>query len=140
VRRFLIFFSSAVAVLLLGALALPTGELVVLHTVDGQGRDHASTLWVVELDGGLRLRSGSPESHWLGRLKDHPRVTLERDGRARAYRAEADPDALERQAVNEAMARKYGLADRLVRRWVDTGGSVPVRLEPLEGPDAGTGD
>ena len=137
-RRFLILFSSAIAALLLLALALPTGELVQLHTVDGRGRDHASTLWVVEIDGALRLRSGNPESEWLERLRDHPVVTLERDGHTRAYRAEVASDALEREAVNEAMARKYGFADRLLRRWVDMAGSVPVRLDPLESRDAAT--
>jgi len=139
-RRYLILFPSAIAAVLLLTLALPTGELGRLLTVDEQGRDHASTLWVVELDGTLLLRSGDPESGWLGRLKDHPFVKLERNGQAGAYRAEAVSSAAERRAVNQAMARKYGLADRLVRRWVDVAGSVPVRLTPLEELDAATSE
>lgn len=133
-RAFLIGFCVFLGLVSVLALLLPTGELVTLHTVDEQGRSYESTLWLVELPGaGLHLRSGDPGSGWLARLALHPLVELERGGDAEPYRALAVPEDGVRSAVNEAMARKYGPADRFVRRFVDFARSVPVRLEPIEG-------
>jgi hypothetical protein len=132
-RAFLIGFCTFLGLVSLVALALPAGERVVLHTADEDGRGYESTLWVVELPGaGVYLRSGEPASHWLERLTLHPLVELERGGRTEHYRAvlAAEPEA--RSAVNAAMAEKYGVADRFVRRFVDMERSVPVRLEPIE--------
>ena len=78
-------------------------------------------------------RSGDPASHWLARLTLHPLVELERGGATAPYRAIARAEPEARRAVNEAMARKYGAADRFVRSFVDVERSVPVQLEPIEG-------
>jgi hypothetical protein len=135
VRPFLIAFPATLLTILLVALALPTGEVVKLETIDAKGRDHHSALWIVEIDGAPYLRSGSPDSGWLARVREHPGVALVRDDVRRAYRAEPVDDPAVRRAVNEAMARKYGVADALVRSAVDVERSVPVRLEAREGPD-----
>lgn len=133
-RFFLIAFAGLMGLVLLASIALPTGELVALETVDAEGLDHTSTLWIVELPGaGLYLRSADPESDWLRRIATHPLVELEREGARDRYRATSIGDPEVRRAVNEAMARKYGRRDDLVRRFVDMAGSVPVRLEPVEG-------
>jgi len=133
-RTLLIGFCAFLGFVALLTLLLPTGERVTLHTVDEQGRGYESALWVVELPGaGLHLRSGDPASGWLTRLALHPLVELERGGEAGHYRAVVVAEGDLRRVVNEAMARKYGAADRLVRRFVDVERSVPVRLEPIEG-------
>jgi len=135
VRRYLIVLAVAVGVVVLGALALPMGEYVEVYTVDSHGHGYESELWVVELDGVLYLRSGWRDSHWLDRIRSNPVVVLERDGRRRHYHAAPTDDPALRAAVNAAIAAKYGIADRLIRRFVDMEASVPVRLEPAEGPD-----
>jgi hypothetical protein len=133
-KKFLIGFCAFLGLLSLAALVAPEGECVTLHTVDDQGRGYESTLWVVDLPGaGVHLRSGDPASHWLARLTLHPLVELERGGESGHYRAVVLSDEAARHAVNEAMAGKYGAADRFVRRFVDVERSVPVRLEPIEG-------
>lgn len=139
-RAFLIAFPATLLAILAAALALPTGEVVTLETTDPSGRHHDSVLWIVEIDGAEYLRSGNPDSHWLARVREHPGVALVRDDARRAYRAEAVDDPAVRRAVNEAMARKYGVADALVRSAVDVGRSVPVRLEAREGPDVHAAD
>jgi len=134
VRFFLLVFVALMGLVLLTSIALPTGELVALETIDAEGLDHESTLWIVELPGaGLHLRSGDPESGWLRRIATHPLVALERDGTRGHYRATRISDPEVREAVNEAMAHKYGRIDDLVRRFVGMDASVPVRLEPVEG-------
>jgi hypothetical protein len=61
-------------------------------------------------------------------------VTVERDGRARAYRASPDREADTR--VHELLREKYGIADWWVRFVLGGKGdcrAVPVRLEPGPG-------
>jgi len=139
VRRFLIWFPATVAALLLLALALPLGEIVTLYTVDSDGREHASALWVAEVEGVLHLRADDPTSSWFVRLGTHPLVELERDDPRRHYRATVATDPAVLDAVNDAMTTKYGVADRLFRRVVDVNRSVPVRLDPIEGLDDSPG-
>jgi hypothetical protein len=108
------------------------GEKVRVYTRRPDGPPRESILWLVEREGHAWLRAGRPDADWLERIHGEPRVEVARNGRRRAYRAvpvEA-PDV--RAAVNEAMARKYGLADRLVRWLVGVDHAVPVRLDPLE--------
>jgi hypothetical protein len=135
VRRFLIVFPAIIGAIVLGALAVPMGEFVELYTVDADGHGYKSELWVVETGGALHLRSGWPDSHWLERIRTHPLVEIERGGERRHYRAVPVDDPAVRAAVNEAIAAKYGVADRLIRSVVDMEASVPVRLEPIEGLD-----
>jgi hypothetical protein len=130
VRTFLIAFTAAIVGIVLVALAFPEGEVVKLRTVDGRGRSHETVLWLVELDSGAYLRSGDPQSAWLARLRRSPEVTLERGSEPRPFLARPVDDPAVRRAVNEAMAEKYGVADRLVRAAVDVAQSVPIRLVP----------
>jgi hypothetical protein len=51
----------------------------------------------------------------------------------RAYRATPVEDADLRRTLNRKMAEKYGLADRLLRRFGDVDHAVVVRLTPREG-------
>lgn len=134
-RRFLILFPALLSVLVFGAMALPMGDFVELHTVDSEGREFSSSVWVAEVDGALHLRSGWPESHWLERLSTHPLVEIEHDGDSHYYRAVVVDDPAVRTALNEALAAKYSVADRLIGRFVDMDASIPVRLEPIEGLD-----
>lgn len=123
---------ALVCAVVIGALAVPMGEFVEIWTVDGQGHRYASEVWVVEVDGTEYLRSGWPDSHWLRRLRAHPVAEVERDGQIHRYRAVVVDDPAVREAVNEAMAAKYGVADRLIRYAVDMNESVPIRLEPID--------
>ena len=113
----------------IGAASELGGEVVTLTTKDTAGAEHETSLWVVEHAGHLWLRAGDPGSGWLARLQQTPEVEVTRGSVQRRYRAVPDPSA--RAAINELMARDYGLADSLIGFMRDGSRVVPVRLEPL---------
>lgn len=114
-----------------------TGEVVVLHTRDG---DTVSTtrLWVVEDDGVLWLRAGGGTAQgWYQRLLANPEVELER-GTVRAnYLTLPEPERNAR--INALMAEKYGWRDRIIGLLAaDRSDSIPVRLMPVDETPAGS--
>ena len=121
-----------VVLLALGGLsyvASESGEVVVLTTAGGDGGElQQRRIWVVDLEGRQWLRSGSPDSEWLARLRLNPVVTVERAGTAAQYTAAATPAMQE--PVNEAMAAKYGWADTVIGMMFGREDAVPVELIP----------
>ncbi len=134
-RSFAIGLGALLAVLLavyLGSVAAsPSDEVVTIVTRDRAGEAHKTTVWVIEDAGILWLRSASPTSAWLGRLRSNPDIELERAGRRRSYHAVAveTPEACAR--VNAKMAEKYGASETLVGLYSDRSKFVAVRLDPL---------
>jgi hypothetical protein len=104
------------------------GEVVKLHTRDASGAEHVTSLWVVDHEGYAYLRGGNQASGWVERLRAQPEVTVERDGRSAAYRAEPAPELT--RAIEARMAEKYGLADRIVGVIRNPERSLAVRLVP----------
>jgi hypothetical protein len=124
--------AALMVLLALGGLsyaASESGEVVVLTTAGGDGGELQQTrIWVVDLEGRQWLRSGSPDSAWLARLRLNPVVTVERSGASAQYTAAATPAMQE--AVNEAMAAKYGWADKVIGMMFGREDAVPVELIP----------
>lgn len=129
----MIVLGLVVVAVVLGASALDTGEVVQLVTEDGRHREHETPLWIVELDGATYLRSFCRESGWIDRLERQPHVTLLRGSEREELLALVVDDPRTRERVDSAMARKYGLAERLFRWVARLGGAdddLPVRLHP----------
>lgn len=131
----LVTVGAVVALLVVGSMAVDEGEVVTLTTHDAGGAAHETQLWVVEVDGRLYLRSASPDTDWLRRLRERPEVVLHRGDpeTETAYRA-VPLDGVEDEmhaAVDRAMAEKYGAADRFYSRLFPRERSIAVRLEPL---------
>jgi hypothetical protein len=103
------------------------GEVVTLKTYTQNGYDFSTTLWVIDDHRTLYVRSGDPDSAWLGRLRANPRVELTRNGEVTVYRAVPTPRLRDR--INYLMAERYGLADQLIGFMRDSSQAVPVRLE-----------
>ena len=139
-RTFLIGFAAVVGAIYLSAVLFPAGEIVTLHTIDEAGRRHDSALWIVDTLEGPVLRAGGPDVLWLDRLILHPGVSLERGDTTRLYEAAPVEDAALRAAVNEAMARKYGLAESLVRRFRNVEEAIVVKLTPSANENGGPTD
>jgi hypothetical protein len=82
------------------------------------------------------VRGIRPTLRWLERIRTNPRVELVRDGKTTAYTATIVETEGEKQAIDAAMAAKYGWLDRwygvVVRH--DT---LPVRLDPVPEPPGG---
>ncbi len=103
------------------------GEVVALDT-----GEHRTRLWVVEDDGALWLRAGTPGAAWLGRIGEGGTVTVERGGAAASYRATPDRRPARRERIHALMREKYGWADALISLMRDGEGSVPVRLDAAQ--------
>ena len=131
----------ALAGIMFGAGALsPSTEVVVLTANDASGTGHETSVWIVEDQEALWLRSGSPESRWLARVRLDPRVQLTRGDEARPYRAVIVDEAGQRERINELMDEKYGVSNSLVSLFADHDVSVPIRLEPATAVGAGPPD
>jgi hypothetical protein len=137
VRLAVLTIGCVVGALVLGVSLVPEGEVATLATRSADGRSHETQVWVVEgaaladgAHGEVFLRAHSARAEWLERLREHPGVVLQRDGVERRYRADVEDDPGLRARVNRAMAKKYGVSDRLLAWIVDPARSVPVRLVP----------
>lgn len=114
----------------LGANLVREREVAVLVTRDDAGRELSSHVWVIDLDGVAWLRAPGQGTRWLERLRERPAARLSRGDELRSVRGVPEDDPAAREAVNRAMAHKYGLADLLFSWWRDPSRVVPVRLEP----------
>lgn len=133
-RGLLLAVGIAVAAVVGVSTAVDEGEVVTLVTRNGNGADYDTQLWIIDWDGRLYLRAGSPRAHWLDRLRERPDVMLARGSERLPYTAVPKDDPALRSAVNERMAAKYGFADRLWSHVADRSRSVPILLEPRPGP------
>jgi hypothetical protein len=133
-RALLLTVGMAVAAIVIASSTVDEGEVVTLISQNGSGAYYDTQLWIVDVDGRLYLRAGSPGAQWLARLREHPDVVLKRADQTLAFTALPKDDPQIRATVNERMAAKYGYADRLWGYVGRRGESVPVLLEPRPGP------
>lgn len=113
-----------------GAIVLASelgGEVVTVVTTDERGIDYETSLWVVDDAGQAWLRAGSTDSAWYQRLRQNPEIRMERDGEQHTY--EAVPQPRKTARINALMARKYGVADRIVSLIRDDAASMAIRLD-----------
>ena len=113
-------------------LASESGEVLVLETLDAEGKPHQTRIWVVDDAGTLWVRGG-PDSGWVQRLLANPEIRAERAGRQAPFRAAPDRDPAARDRVNALMREKYGFADRFIALTIgdtDREGALPIRLDP----------
>ena len=146
-RAAVLTIGCLIGALVLGVMLVPEGEVATLATVASDGAEYETQVWVVEGNGlpdvaagVVYLRAGSPDASWLTRLRARPEVALERGEERRAYLAVPEDDAALRERVNQAMAAKYGVSDRLIAYVFDRGSSVPIRLVPDPSRQEGLGE
>ena len=129
-RGWMISFGVATAVLVVGALLLDEGEVVHLETTDREGRHYEADLWIVDLDGVSYLRANDGDLGWLERLRENPRVSIERGTVDETFVATPLEDPRLRSRVDGAVREKYGLADRVMELMSEPDQYVVVRLVP----------
>ena len=108
------------------------GEVVVLTTTDVSGAKEQTRLWVVDRDGVSWLRAGSGHPGWLARIREAPRIEVERNGKTTVYHGTPVPEMS--GEINRMMAEKYQTADRIVGLFMSRDHSIPVRLDPEAPP------
>jgi len=129
-RALMVVVGVATAAIVLGALWIDEGEVVTLSTADEASHVHHTQLWTVELDGTRYLRASAPDVAWLARIRVQPAVALDFGGLRVEFSATPVEDPGLRARVNQAMANKYGFADRVWGALGDRAASVPIRLDP----------
>jgi hypothetical protein len=130
-RQLTLVVGLLLAAIAVGSGWLREGEVVKLTTYDARDHEHETDLWIVDLDGRLYLRADLPGAEWLERLRARPEADLQRDGTKERVRAATVDDPALCEAVDRAMADKYGFADRLVEAALRDERAVTVLLEPI---------
>jgi hypothetical protein len=134
VRVAVLAIGCLIGALVIGGILIPEGEVATLSTFPKEGSPQQTAVWVVEGDGlgesGEVFLRTDPHTAWLARVRANPAVELARGGESRAYLAKPVEDDGLRRRVNQAMAAKYGVADRVIGAIFDPAHSVPIRLVP----------
>ena len=100
------------------ATASPSwGELaelstVVVVTLDPDGDERATTVWLVEVDGRGFIRTGG--TRWFANLERDPELRLRAGGAEYSLRSVRIDDAELEARIDAAFRAKYGVSDRFV--------------------------
>ena len=117
-----------VLVFVLQLVASERVEVVELHTLDEQGEEVITRLWVVDDSGYQYLRVGEGGSGWFSRIQVNGEFEVTRNDRRYKYTAVLREEESER--INELMRDKYGWGDSLIE--ILMGGreaSIPIELQ-----------
>ena len=109
-------------------LSRGTAEIAVLHTSTVENQDHFASVWVVDDGPYLWIRAEDPARRWLPAVREEPRVSLRRAGRAHAYRAMLWDTPEGCAYVDPLFRAKYGLAED-VRALFRRSETIPIRLD-----------
>ena len=105
-------------------------EVVELHTVDVEGAEVTTRLWIVDDEGFQYLRVGSTGSGWYTRIQENGEFELTRNGERNRYRAEVNMAKSDR--INELMQEKYTWGNTLIGILVGSReASQPIELHQL---------
>ena len=119
-----------IALLGIERLAAERVEVVELHTLDENGENMTTRLWIVDDEGYQYLRVGADGSGWFSRITNNESIALTRNGQTATYTVETRPDKSER--INALMQDKYTWGDTFIGIVVGSrDGSVPIELHPL---------
>lgn len=109
--------------------AVAEPDTVVIETRDAEGETHDTTIWIVEVEGSVFIRTG--DTRWYRRLSETWTARLRAAGSVHPVRARLVEDPELRAAVQERYREKYGFTDRLVG-WVTFGEPRIMELRPRE--------
>lgn len=102
-------------------------EVIELHTLDEQGEEVTTRLWVVDDDGYQYLRVGADGSGWFNRIEASDEFEVTRNNRRYKHTAILREDKSDR--INELMQAKYGWSDSLIGTLAGSReNSIPIEL------------
>lgn len=120
----------AVAFLGLERLAAERVEVVELHTIDENGEEVTTRLWVVDDEGYQYLRVGSNGSGWFNRIEASDTIDVTRNGERASYVVELRREKSDR--INDLMQEKYTWGDTFIGVMVGSReNSIPIELRPI---------
>ena len=86
-------------------------EVIELHTLNDQGEQVTTRLWIIDHDGHPYLR-GDSDSGWLNRVQASEVISVTRNGETMTYSHQVRNENLD--TINRLMREKYTWGDQLV--------------------------
>ncbi len=124
------FFGCILVFVILQTVASERVEVVELLSIDKQGEEVVTRLWVVDHEGYAYLRVGADGSGWFSRLQQNPEVRVRRGDDELSYLAVPNP--AKSDIVNGLMQKKYTWGDTFFATvFGSRDGSVPIELQPV---------
>lgn len=123
-----IIFGILLGLFILQAVASESGEVVVVHTTDTNGEVAQTRLWVVDHEGAMWLRSGTPMAGWYQRMQANPNVLVVRA--EQEFALTAVPIVAMRDTINQKLNDKYGWADDVIEVFFGRDDAIAIRLDP----------
>lgn len=125
-----VLLGLVVALLGLERIAAERVEVVELHTIDAEGEEVTTRLWIVDDAGYQYLRVGADGSGWFSRIQDNGEFDVTRNGERKRYRAEVNTAKSDR--INDLMQEKYTWGDSFIAALVGSrDNSQPIELHPI---------
>ena len=128
IYKFPILLVSLIILLyLIQLIASERVEVVELHTLNIEGEEIITRLWVVDYGGYQYLRVGADGSGWFDRLRVAEMVDITRNGRRYSYSWTTRQS--KSAQINELMREKYGWGDSFIGHLTGgRDGSIPIEL------------
>ena len=112
-------------------LASERVEVVELFTVDDEGEEVVTRLWVVDHGGYQYLRVAADGSGWFSRLQKNPDIKVRRGDEVLPYRGVLNPG--KSVIVNRLMQEKYTWGDTFFATMFGSReGSIPIELHRVD--------
>ncbi len=117
--------------LALSALAwwvLESSGVAVIETRTAEGETRSTHVWYVTRDGQWWLEAGTPQNGWYRDIQHSPVVTITIGDTSSVQRAIPILDRSVHREIRALLRAKYRVRDEIVDSFVDSSGSIPVRL------------
>lgn len=111
-------------------IALEGQEVVIVRTVDEQGKTHETRTWIADDAGAIWIEAATPARPFAQHITRSGWVEIVRGGGVRAYDASIEPNPTGHLRIRMLLAQKYGWADWWIGLLQDTSRSVAVRCIP----------
>ena len=124
----ILLVSLIIVIYLVQLIASERVEVVELHTLNNEGEEIITRLWVVDDEGYQYLRVGADGSGWFDRLREAEMVDITRNGRRYSYSWTTRQS--KSAQINLLMRDKYGWGDSFIGYLTGgRGGSTPIELK-----------
>lgn len=124
----ILLVSLIILLYLIQLIASERVEVVELHTLNIEGEEIITRLWVVDYGGYQYLRVGADGSGWFDRLREVEMVDITRNGRRYSYSWTTRHS--KSAQINLLMRDKYGWGDSFIGYLTGgRGGSTPIELK-----------
>jgi hypothetical protein len=125
------------ALFALGWWVLESSGVAVVETRSADGGTRSTHVWYVMRDAELWLEAGTPENGWYLDIQHSPILKITIGEASQVRRAVPVPDRSVQREIRALLRAKYGVRDELVGVFVDSSGSVAVRLSAADPPPDG---